>query len=151
MMHEPRRTEQHLKVAFGDNDFGLCVSAAVKRIWLDVHRNNAHLIDPVWDGKGHEFHSLTEMFHELHKVGALHPMIARAVDSEHHYEDVENATRGVHSHQFPWNDKVVSKTFKSITDTYLSTDLSFHEYIPEQWANGEDVWLDVENGNVVSR
>ena len=144
-------TKRYLRVEFGDNDFGFPVQDALKRIWADVYRNNAHLIDPAWRGHDHEFISLSEMFHALHKVDALKPMIARTVDCEYHYSDVESATRGLHSQKFPWDDKVVTKTFKSITDTYLSIDLSFHAEISESWANGEEAWLDLETGKVESR
>lgn len=144
-------TVRFLRVSFGDNDFGIPVQDALKRIWADVYRNNAHLIDPAWRGHDHEFISLSEMFHALDKVGALHPMIARAVDCENHYSEVESATRGLHSQKFPWDDKVVSKSFESITDTYLSTDLSFHSEVSEEGANGEEAWLDLETGKVESR
>ena len=144
--------DRYLRVKFGDNDFGIPVQDALKRIWADVHRNNAHLIDPAWGRQeDHELSSLPEMFHALHKVGALKPMIARTVDCEYHYSDVESATRGLYSQKFPWDDKVVTKTFESITDKYLSTDLSFHAEMSESWANGEEAWLDLETGKVESR
>ena len=144
--------ERYLRVEFGDNDFGWPVRDALKRIWADVYRNNAHLIDPAWRGHDHEFISLSEMFYALHKVGALEPMIARAVDCECHYSDVESATRGLHPQRFPWDDKVVSKSFESITDKYLSTDLSFHaEMLESEADNSEDAWLDLETGKVELR
>lgn len=144
--------DRYLRIEFGDNDFGIPVQAALKRIWADVHENNAHLIDPLWGHKDKdELGSLPEMFQELHKVGALAPMIARAVDCEYHYSEVEYATRGLQSTKFSWKDKVVTKTFESITDTYLSTDLSFHAEMSEDWANGEEAWLDLETGKVESR
>ena len=73
------------------------------------------------------------------------------MDCENHYSEVESATRGLHSQRFPWDDKIVSKSFESITDTYLSTDLSFHAEMSEEWANGEEAWLDLETGKVESR
>jgi hypothetical protein len=142
---------RYLRVGFGDNDFGVPVQAALKRIWADVHENNGHLIDPVWGRRDYELGSLPDMFQRLHEVGALEPMIARAIDCENHYSEVEHATRGLHSTKFSWEDKVVTKTFKSITDTYLSTDLSFHVGMSEEWANGEEAWLDLETGKVESR
>ena len=141
----------YLRIRFGDNDFGLPVENALKRIWADVHRNNAHLIVVSGREDDHELNSITEMFHALHKVGALQPMIARAVDCEDHYKEVEFATRGLHSQKFPWDDKVVSKSFESITDKYLSIDLSFHTGMSKEWANGEEAWLDLETGKFESR
>lgn len=145
-------SHRYLQVKFGDNDFGISVQAALRRIWADVHENNAHLIDPVWGRKDDdELDSLPEMFQKLHKIGALEPMIARAIDCENHYSEVEFATRGLHSTKFSWKDKIVTKTFKSITDTYLSVGLSFHPKMSEEWANGEEAWLDLETGKVESR
>ena len=78
-------------------------------------------------------------------------MVCRAVDCGYHSSDVECATRCLYWEKIEWREKKVSKSFKSITDTYLSTDLSFHAEMSEEWANGEEAWLDLETGKVESR
>ncbi len=137
--------DRYLRVKFGDNDFGIPVQAALKRIWADVHENNADNIDPSTS------HTIPEMFRELHKAGALESMVARAIDCENHYSEVECSTRCLYWEKICWEEKTVAKTFESITDVYLSIDLSFHEKMSEEWTNGEEAWLDLETGKVKSR
>ncbi len=81
----------------------------------------------------------------------LELMIARAVDAEYHYGEVEFATRGLHWKEVDWKKKKVGKAFESITDTYLSTEVSFHAEMSGEWANGEELWLNLETGDVESR
>lgn len=135
-------TDRYLRMQFGDNDFSFPVQAALRRIWGDVFESNGHMI---------ETRTIPMMFWELHKAGALESMIARAVDCEYHYSDVEFSTRCLYWEKIDWKEKKVSKTFKSITDTYLSTELSFHAEMSQEWANSEEAWLDLEAGTVESR
>lgn len=136
--------KRYLKIEFGDNDFGFPVQDALKRIWADIHENNAGCLDPT-------SRTIPEMFQELHKAGALESMVARAIDCEDHYSAVECSTRCLYWDKIDWKEKKVSKTFESITDKYLSVDLSFHAKMCEEWANGEEAWLDLETGAVESR
>ena len=140
---------RYLRVSFGDNDFGIPVSDALQRVWLWVNENNSHLL---------EGRTVADLFELLHKQGALSVLLERAIDAEYHYRDVEFATRSLYTIDFPdslpinWENHVVKKEFRSITDEYLTIDLSFHDdkKFAQEWANGEEAALDLQTGEVTT-
>lgn len=142
---------RYLRVVFGDNDFGDVVQEAVERVSRDVYINNAHCLSDKASDLHFSNRTIADIFSELYKAGVLQGLLERAVDAIHHYSDVEFATRGLYWKKVGWKGKQVSKKFKSLTDNCLSLDLSFKSKMSNKWCNGEEIWLDMHTGAVVSR
>lgn len=131
-----------IEVAFGDNDFGFPIVAALKRLWGYVHKNNAHLVES-------NSRTVPQMFYELHKHSALETMIKRLFVLETLCGSVEFKTRGLAYKKVDWKEKIIKGPhgFKG-HDNYLGCAVKFHKTkkFTHKWQNGEHAWLDLETG-----
>lgn len=138
------KTPSYLIVKFYDNDFGRPVQDALKRLWLYVHENNAHLLK--------EGETVAALIRYMHKVKMLVPAIQRLVDCEDLAGDVEYLTRELNHHHGRWGwpsqDQELKAGLRSITGDYLAIDVVFKMTDQEQkrWQNGEWAYLDLETG-----
>lgn len=133
-----------LEVAFQDNDFGIPIEAALRRLWKYVHESNGHLIR-VAD------RSIPQMFVGLHDAGVLKSLVERLFVLETLCMDVEGATRGLYYETVDWkrNSLETEAIDAKRYEDYLSCELSFHnerEFVEGQ--NGEHAWLDLTSGEV---
>ena len=134
---------KYLEVIFGDNDYGRPVADGLRRLWVYVHQNNAHLSKE----------PLSKMFTFLHAKGFLAPLLSRLVDAEYLAGKVEFATRGVYSRKEKFVDDGhfdIPTAMESITSRYLTLELRFrrNKTFANKWQNGEHAWLDLETGKV---
>lgn len=138
------RAPKYIDVKFGDNDFGLAMELALKRLWVYVNKNNGHIVGSFTKT------TIPQMFESLHHAGVLEPMVKRLFVLEHLCGDVEFLTRGLYWEKVKWGEKKIDKQlgFKSLDD-YLSCDVSFHsnKKFMRKWQNGEHAWLNLNNGS----
>jgi hypothetical protein len=113
--------------------------------------NNAHCLSKDPDNEHFSNRTLPDIFHALHKHGALQPMIERMVDAEYHMNTVEYSTRGLYWKTVDWAKKKVVKDFHSLTDKTLRLDITFHPEQSTEWENGEVYWIDLVTGEGVVR
>lgn len=138
---------KYLVVKFYDNDFGHPMMEALTRLRNYIRDNVAaytflpnHL-------------TLTQIYLRLHECGALQPMILRLFVLENLCRGVEQKTRSLH-HWDKWTaeDVQIANPSHLEPDTYLRCDVAFYgayEVIPDiEWANGENVYMDLETGIV---
>ncbi|GAH36502.1 unnamed protein product, partial [marine sediment metagenome] len=88
-----------LEVSFGDNDFGLPVEEALKRLWkyVDGNNNGPGRKNEHFSGK-----STPQIFERLYEVGALTTLLERLYCLEKLAFDAEFLTRGLY-----WADEKV--------------------------------------------
>ncbi len=141
---------RYLEIIYGDNDFGLLVENALRRLYKWVYDSNAHCIAQRKQDKHFSNRSIPQMFRELHRHGILKQMIVQLIDSENIAMDVEFATRGLYWKTMDWSrHKIKNKmTYKSLCNDCLSLTLRFHikDTFRQKWQNGEHAYLDLKTG-----
>ena len=127
-----------LDVDFGDNDFGFCMEAALKRLWGYVNDNNGHMA-------AHTGLSVPDLFCRLHKHSKLEPLIDRLYVLEYLCCDVEYATRGL-DRMAEWNKHLPTKEVKD--DEYLRCHVMMrhNDTFRRKWQNGEHAYLELQTG-----
>ena len=139
-----------LEVQFSDNDFGLPLVAALKRLWGWVHKNNTYMIVA-----GFSARTVPQMFEELHKAEVLEGMIKRLFVCETLAFDIEFATRGLAEERINTQWIQMTKRFATIshkeldkTQSYLQISVCLHDTndFTKEWQNAEHAWLNLETG-----
>ena len=126
-----------LRIEFGDNDYSLIMTTALKRLWGYVNKNNGHIT---------YVRTLTEMFVQLHESGSLENMIQQLFELEYLCSEVEHATRGLYFDNVDWS----KKCFSDYKGYYLECNTTLHESNTFTDENGECAWLNLKTGECES-
>jgi len=135
----------YMKICFYDNDFGLCVREATARLWKYIFDNNNHLL---------EDYSIENIFEYLNEKGYLINFIKTLVDLEYIAQEIEFHTRGLYRKDRNIKIENRSKELDSVTNRYLSIDLSFlnesdYNHKNHKWENGEVIYLNLKTGEII--
>lgn len=143
---------KYLEIKFYDNDFGLAVENAARKVWKWIHESNAHCLQ-LEPNEHFSNKTLPQVFLALHKADALQPMILRTYQIEEMHGTVEFATRGLYWSKVNWEESRVKLPTGKEIDTYVNIDLKFRKnknFMKKQggWNNSESVILDLETGDI---
>jgi len=138
---------EHLKIEFGDNDFGWPIEIAARQLWtyIDNNNNGPRKADKNFSGK-----STADIFRELLRVGTLKSLLMRLYLLEDMKLEVEGLTRGLY-----WTGEDFTKCVIEEPDTidrvntYLDISISIEssERFTWTWQNGEVCALNLETGH----
>lgn len=151
---------KYLEVIFYDNDFGFPVEAAVKKVWDWIYGSNAHCLTIFAVPKDHHClhdgkRTMASLFMNLHKGGALQPMIIRTYQIEDLHAVIEFKTRGLYWKNVDWKKKKPPSLDGAEIFRNLSIDLKFRKngnfmHKEKHGNNGESLALDLETGEIVT-
>lgn len=137
-----------LEVTYGDNDFGIPVEEALKRLWSYINGNNscAGIKNKSFSGK-----STAQIFYKLYQEGVLQTLLERLFVLEYLAFGVEFKTRGLYWAKVDWKKCIIENPSKiNYENTYLTFDLKFRKSkdfkLKDQ--NGEHAYLDLRSGEV---
>ena len=134
---------KYLIIEYGDNDFGMYVSAALDRLWSNVNYSNGHI---------QEYRTLAQMIYGLHCGKVLYGIICLLIDAEYMAGDAEHATRGLYWKKVNWKESKIHKPERNITNKYLNISIKFtkdNKFMKKD-RNGESAYLNLLTGETTT-
>ncbi len=144
----------YLHIKASDNDFSFPLQEALEEFWQYMNDNNkTSYLCPIEDRWKNDDIAQADLFVSLHTAGQLKPMLIRMWVLRTLLREVETMTRHIDDKGVSAYNKTECMTMSNpIEDTYSSYledfEIEFCDSMDEEWNNGEDGWLDLNNGEV---